>query len=49
MALGAAVGIKQVANGIYRCIAQNDNASDTATLRVNVMSKFHYNSVFKLS
>lgn len=39
--LGAAVGIKMVANGIYRCYARNDNERRNVSLTVNVMRKFH--------
>lgn len=39
--LGAAVGIKTVANGMYRCDARNDNENRTVFLKVNVTCKLN--------
>ena len=39
---GASIGIGLVANGMYRCLAENDNANSQRTININVTSMIHY-------
>ena len=36
---GASIGIGSVANGTYRCRAQNDNANSESVININVTSE----------
>ena len=36
---GVSIGIGSVANGTYRCFAENDNANDQRIISINVTSK----------
>ena len=38
---GASIGIGSIANGTYRCLAENDNAISQNIVNINVTSKLH--------
>ena len=40
MTFGASVGIRMLASGMYRCDAQNGNASRSASLTVSVLCEY---------
>ena len=39
---GASIGIGSVANGTYRCLAENDNAKSESSVTISVLSKFTF-------